>query len=89
MGDQLSPSTTVGTGAAHLRECAAAAWEAVLGEGPPADDDNFFDCGGDSVHALVLIAELSAELDVAIPVTTLLRTPTFGGFVAALTELSS
>jgi acyl carrier protein len=81
--DQL-PGTT---DRPSIREAAAAAWAATLGEGPPADEDNFFDSGGDSVQALNLIAELSGELDLAIPVTTVLLAPSFGALVAELSRL--
>lgn len=84
---ESAPAPSVEQSQPQVREVAAAVWQEVLGDGPPADDDNFFDCGGDSVYALSLIATLTEELNLSIPVTTLLRAPTFRAFVETLAEL--
>ncbi|HEX2734092.1 MAG TPA: amino acid adenylation domain-containing protein [Polyangiaceae bacterium] len=57
-----------------------AIWERLLGISGIGVEDEYFDVGGDSLRAVVLMSEIDKQLGVAIPVSTLLTHPT----VAAL-----
>jgi hypothetical protein len=72
----------------EVRAVAAQAWRNVLGGGEYADTDDFFDSGGDSALALLVIAEVAGELDLRVPMTALLEAPTLGEFVACVRTLA-
>jgi 3-oxoacyl-(acyl-carrier-protein) synthase len=54
------------------------AWCDTLGGSEPAEDSDFFACGGDSLRAAVLASRLSRELDRPVLLTQIWATPTFG-----------
>lgn len=53
-------------------------WEQVLGQesGTAGIDDNFFDCGGHSLKAIILISRIHQQLHVSVPLAQIFRTPT-------------
>ncbi len=64
-------------------------WCEVLNEEKIGIDDNFFDLGGHSLKATVLISKIHKELDREIPLKELFKTPTIKGlsnFIQNLTE---
>jgi non-ribosomal peptide synthetase component F/acyl carrier protein len=70
-------------------EAVARIWAEVLG-GPcqlerVGRDDNFFDLGGDSLLALLIIARMQSELSVDVSMASLLGSPTIAG-LARLVE---
>ncbi|MGW5237910.1 AMP-binding protein [Monashia sp. NPDC004114] len=61
-----------------------AAWEAALGAPPRADNESFFEAGGDSLAALELIEILTRRLGRAPAMRDFYRAPTAEDLVAAL-----
>lgn len=62
---------------ARLRGAVRASWRTTLGVAdPPADDADFFACGGDSLGALRLVTMLQAGLGVGLSLTEFLAAPT-------------
>jgi amino acid adenylation domain-containing protein len=61
----------------------AAIWEEVLGKdalhASPGIDDNFFQMGGHSLKASVLISDIHKEFDAKVPLAQVFRTPTIRG----------
>jgi pristinamycin I synthase-3/4 len=62
----------------------AGLWEDVLGHYPDDPQESFFASGGHSLQALRMMARLSSTLDVALPLSTLFRNPSFGALLAAV-----
>jgi len=60
------------------------AWSTVLEVDEVADDDNFFDAGGDSATALALVERLGRVLGERPPLRLVLEHPTPGGLATAL-----
>ncbi|MCP5108174.1 MAG: AMP-binding protein, partial [bacterium] len=56
-------------------------WSSVLNTSPGIDD-NFFDLGGHSLKATILISKIQKELHVNIPLVELFKTPTIRGLAA-------
>ncbi len=53
-----------------------ALWREATGVAEVDDEDNFFDCGGDSISPSVLLRNVEAATGVAIPVGVFLQNPT-------------
>ncbi|HLP62593.1 MAG TPA: condensation domain-containing protein, partial [Candidatus Deferrimicrobium sp.] len=86
MGTYAGPRDTVEARLVNI-------WSEVLGRdetnAPIGIDDNFFQCGGHSLKATVLVARVHRELDVKIPLAEIFTTPTIRGmsaFIAGLAE---
>jgi amino acid adenylation domain-containing protein len=62
-------------------------WSRVLGVPDVTIHDNFFDLGGDSLTSVRLAAELSAALDVELPVKFIFLYPTIAASTAAIGTL--
>jgi nonribosomal peptide synthetase DhbF len=56
-------------------------WSEVLGRSDIGADENFFDVGGSSLHAVKLHALLRARLKADIPILALFEHPSVRGFV--------
>ncbi|MEL6584150.1 MAG: AMP-binding protein [Pseudomonadota bacterium] len=61
----------------------ATAWEESLGKSP-ANEDDFFERGGDSLMAVTFLARLEELLSRVVDANTLLQAPRFAAFVAAV-----
>jgi amino acid adenylation domain-containing protein len=59
-------------------------WQEVLGEGPRSVTDNFFDCGGDSLLAMSLLAGLERTFHSKISLTRFFQAPTIEAVAASL-----
>ncbi|NUP26471.1 MAG: amino acid adenylation domain-containing protein, partial [Nocardia sp.] len=57
----------------------AEAFEHVLGVERVGADDDFFDLGGDSLSASLVVARVGAALDARVPVRSMFETPTVAG----------
>ena len=62
----------------------AAIWSQVLGIDKVSVTDNFFDLGGHSLLATQLIARISRELEIDLPVRTIFESPALGAQALAL-----
>jgi amino acid adenylation domain-containing protein len=59
-------------------------WERILGQPPNSPDADFFDCGGDSLKALKLIAALEHRFGLELSITLVNENPTLGGICRGL-----
>ena len=59
----------------------------TLGVGSFSKDDDFFQLGGTSLSAALVLTELEARLQIEIPVAELLENPTSGGLAKRLRAL--
>jgi acyl-coenzyme A synthetase/AMP-(fatty) acid ligase len=81
------PPTTELPAQCRLEQLIAAEWERVTGAPAPANDDDFFERGGDSLQAVDLIASLQEKLpaEAALPLTILFfQSPCIRDFTAAI-----
>ncbi|HEX4061357.1 MAG TPA: non-ribosomal peptide synthetase [Streptosporangiaceae bacterium] len=62
--------------AGQAGECVADSWTALVGGDRPGLDDNFFDWGGDSLMAVLLVQRIQEALGVELPVMDFLDSPT-------------
>ncbi|BBB01982.1 putative non-ribosomal peptide synthetase [Actinacidiphila reveromycinica] len=69
-----------------VRQHARRLWRLLLDAEAPADGDDFFATGGDSLLAAELMLLLGEKLDCSLPLDLPVGSPTFGGLVAAVTE---
>ncbi|WP_129840846.1 condensation domain-containing protein [Streptomyces sp. RFCAC02] len=69
-----------------VRQHAAELWQRLLDGADPADDDDFFASGGDSLLAAEFMVLLGGALDCSLPLDLPVGRPTFGALVAAVTE---
>ncbi|MGY2803413.1 amino acid adenylation domain-containing protein [Bradyrhizobium sp. USDA 4506] len=77
--------TGIGPDAAILRTLRDT-WESILGATDLAAEDNFFERGGNSLLASRLVAEVSKQFGVKVPLRQLFATPTITSLAAHLTE---
>ena len=64
-------------------------WEELLGFRPSGDNDSFFDLGGDSLSAILLLAEIEKRTGLRLPSESFLQAPTIKELVTALMVLYS
>ncbi|MCA2719598.1 non-ribosomal peptide synthetase [Microcystis sp. M169S2] len=64
-----------------LEELVANVWSEMLAQPINSPDDDFFDCGGGSLQAIMAINQISELMDSAIAVSTLFETPSLRAFV--------
>ena len=53
-----------------------AIWQQLLGREPIGIQDNFFQLGGDSLHGILLMAQLRAQFGIELPLVELIENPT-------------
>ncbi|MCP4214638.1 MAG: AMP-binding protein, partial [bacterium] len=75
----------------HIEEKIVRIWEALLttpGQSPITIgiDDNFFQLGGHSLKATVLISRLHKETEVVVPLAEVFKTPTIRGLAQFITH---
>jgi amino acid adenylation domain-containing protein len=69
-----------------------AIWQEILDLPKIGIDDDFFELGGDSLHALVLFVEIEARLGYSLSPTTIVQAPTIAGlaeFIRATTGIAA
>lgn len=69
-----------------LEETLASEWRALLANTSFGPDDDFFECGGNSLLAARLHASMEASTRLAVPVIALFRQPTIRGMAKTLKE---
>ena len=72
-----------------LLQAVGAAWADVLGPGQYHGEDNFFQCGGDSLSATMAINRLAHAFAVELPVDAFFRYPTLAQQAALLSRVLS
>jgi acyl carrier protein len=72
----------------HLERQLAAIWSQVLGieREKTGIDDNFFQSGGHSLKATILVAKVHKELNVRLPLAELFKTPTIRGLARRIRQ---
>jgi phosphopantetheine binding protein len=65
----------------RLEHIVTLCWSEVLGRSDIGTDDNFFDVGGTSLHAIKLHLLLQQRLNAEVPILGLFQSPTIRGFV--------
>jgi len=60
----------------HLEKQLATLWCELLERSQVYVDDDFFEAGGDSLNAAVMMAEIKSRLGVVVPMSSLYRAPT-------------
>ncbi len=70
-----------------VERAVARSFERVLGLESLAADDDFFDCGGTSLAALRLVADLEGSFATKLPLASLYEHPTVAGMAAQLRDL--
>jgi amino acid adenylation domain-containing protein len=86
-----APGPTAATGGAPPRtpteRLVAGVFAEVLGQPQPAVSDDFFALGGHSLLATKVVAKLSTQLGLSVPVRDLFNHPAVGQFAAAIDRL--
>ncbi|HET9866276.1 MAG TPA: condensation domain-containing protein, partial [Nitrospira sp.] len=70
-----------------LETTVAGAWASVLGIEHCSREDNFFSLGGQSLTAVRMLAQLSRDIGIQVPLRTLFEAPTVAGFVRRVQQL--
>lgn len=70
------PRPSLLVGGDSIEERVAKIWREALGEGPGSVESDFFECGGDSLGAVRMAAQIWKEFDVEIAVSDFLLSPT-------------
>ena len=73
----------------ELAAMLCAIWAETIGLDRVLVDDDFFELGGNSLVAVQLIARISREAGVRLPMRTLFDTPTVGGLAARIEQLKA
>lgn len=77
-GAQVSEPTT------EVERRLLAMWQELLGAAPLGIDDDFFECGGDSMQAAKLMLRVEAEFGLPVPLGSLLEHSTIRSFARLL-----
>ena len=84
----VRPRPALSTGYAAPRDpverTLARFWEDVLAVAPVGVDDDFFELGGESLHAFALIARVADEWGVALAPRDLFACPSVGAMAAVV-----
>jgi acyl transferase domain-containing protein/thioesterase domain-containing protein len=73
---------------ADLKETLAAVWREVLGFESIGDDDNFFDLGGDSFTATLLLSRLRARIPLELPANSIFVAPTIAAQLKLMAKVA-
>ena len=85
---QFQPGDNYTAPANETEEKLAAIWADVLGIEKAAigTNHNFFEMGGHSLRAFILVSKIHRELGVKVPLTRIFKTPTIAGLGAFIKE---
>jgi acyl carrier protein len=70
-----------------VEKTVTAIWESQLGLQGIGPDEDFFDLGGHSLHAVEIISRLEHAFGVAVPLRDFYRTPTTAGVAAVVLSM--
>ena len=70
----------------HVSQTVARVWQNVLRAPVRSTEDDFFDCGGDSLNAITFVLELERALGLEISLTLINEAPRFDRLCQALRE---
>jgi FkbH-like protein/FkbM family methyltransferase len=88
LGKEPLPATDASPGST-LETALASIWQKVLGRRRLGVDDNFFDAGGNSLKAVLVIAAIKRELNKALSIVSLFECPTVRLLAARLAAPAS
>lgn len=78
---------------AHLSQpvhsALSALWMSVLKVSSVQSDDNFFQLGGTSLHAMLIASRVETQLDSEMSLVDFFRDPTFKGLCQSVTPLET
>ncbi|MEM9567777.1 MAG: SDR family NAD(P)-dependent oxidoreductase, partial [Cyanobacteria bacterium P01_E01_bin.34] len=63
----------------EIEQALAELWQQVLGVTPVGIHDNFFDLGGDSLTATILVSQASKQFEIDVPARSFFQAPTVAG----------
>ena len=70
-------------GFAHA-EALAEIWQSTLKTSSPAPDDDFFELGGTSLHAMLMASRIDKQLACELSLVAFFENPTFAGLCASV-----
>ena len=79
-------SRSIAGGASALERALTAIWKKALGRARIGPDENFFDAGGTSLKAVVVVAMIRKELKKNLSIVALFENPTIALLAARLDE---
>ena len=85
LGTRYPATTTVETGGT-LQSRLGNIWQRVLGRSSIGMNDNFFEAGGTSLQAVMLVAMINRELKQSLPIASVFEYPTVNLMAAELSE---
>ncbi len=72
--------------ATSTENCLASIWQPILRIDNIGRSDNFFDLGGDSLAATIMLARAAAEVGARLPLSAVFETPTLAGLASTIVE---
>jgi len=88
VSDRAEPPNDISPQYTDLNEVLAAVWREVLGFESIGDNDNFFDLGGDSFMATLLLSRLRARVPVELPANSVFVAPTIAAQVKLIAKVA-
>ena len=73
----------------ELEEALAALWTSVLKVESVSVDDNFFEVGGTSLHAMLIASRVEEQLDAEMSLVDFFDSPTFAGLCHSVTTVDA
>ncbi|MZQ80588.1 amino acid adenylation domain-containing protein [Paenibacillus sp. 5J-6] len=88
-GSNLTTGVTYAAPETPLQAELADIWQDVLGVKQVGIHDNFFDLGGHSLKATLLVSRMHKQLDILVPLRDVFRYPTIEALAAAMQEMQA
>ena len=84
LDDAPAPAASTVGGMTSTERRLAEIWHAVLAGPPVGRSSNFFELGGDSMHAVEIVAAIEHVFNRRLPITTLIQAPTVAAQAAII-----